>query len=563
MRAIPLSFLLVTLLVQGSARAQPVDAQPPVPASPSPSSPEVEQARASEASPPPATTATPPEPAPAPATAASSSAASGGTSNGQGISASPAQLTGTPNPNGLAPSEGDEWRFSTHGYFRVPLRIGVARRPGCTDGAEAGTVQGGVPCAGAGQSQINLHSPFLADDQYLDWRYTRQWERDWTEVFLNYGNSRVVGTVGLQAYNVTDASYNDTNAQFGISQAYVTLKPNTGIAGLRLDWKVGAFWNRYGMAGKYDAGKYDTYLFGRTHSMGETLAAEYDVGDFTLRASHGIGTKAEQGLNFPPGFSLLNHIHAGASYRKLVDVNLHYIASWAQDARATPAIPDGSMRVVGGEVRVTAGVGGELYAGFSHVAGEHVQAVGPGIEVVHSLGGGGVGGANGLIENYFGLCAKCAPGDVGTGAVDTLSVQYDYSFGRLARYLATPSTGFWGDGADVSLSLFAMYNVVSSRDPDADGTKKLKLGADLVYSALSWLAVGVRGDRVMPTSRDSEQSFSVISPKAMFRTHFLTHEEITLQYSKYTYGTNVKAQAPNREAPPDQNVLGIKATMWW
>jgi hypothetical protein len=108
-----------------------------------------------------------------------------------------------------------------------------------------------------------------------------------------------------------------------------------------------------------------------------------------------------------------------------------------------------------------------------------------------------------------------------------------------------------------------MYNVVSSRDPDADGTKKLKVGADLVYSALSWFAVGVRGDRVMPSSKDSEQSFSVISPKAMFRTRFLTHEEITLQYSKYTYGANVKAQAPNLQAPPDQNVLGIKATMWW
>ncbi len=550
MRAIPVTLMLApalvmlvrsTALAQGTAEEPATTAAPPAPTQ----------------TPPTAAADPAPQPTPAPVASAPSQVQSPTTS------ASPAQLTGTPTPNALAPSEGDEWRFSTHGYFRVPLRIGMAKRPGCTDGAAAGTVQAGVPCAGDGQSRINFHSPFLPDDQYLDWRYTRQWERDWTEVFLNYGNSKVVATVGLQAYNVTDASYNNTDAQFGISQAYVTMKPTVGDGSLRLDWKVGAFWNRYGMAGKYDAGKYDTYLFGRTHSMGETLAAEYDVGDFTLKASHGIGTKAEQGLAFPPGFSLINHLHAGASYKKLADVNMHYLVSWAQDARASPTLPDGKMSVVGAEARVTAGVGGDLYVGFSHVAGEHAQLVGPGIEVVHSLGGGGIGGANGIVDNYLGLCAKCAPGDVGTGSINTLSVQYDYSFGRLVRYLQKPSAGFWGDGSDLTVSIFAMYNTVSSRDPDADGTKKLKFGADVVYSAFSWLAFGARADRVMPTSKDSAQSFSVVSPKAMFRTHFVTHEEITLQYSKYAFGANVKAQAPNLETPPDQNVFGIKATMWW
>jgi hypothetical protein len=557
MRSIPTTLLLTSLFLSNSAFAQQ-DAEPPSPTPPQP---------AAQQPSPPKVDPEPPVAVPAaapPATDAQKAGPRPGGGNGLNVTSSPAQLTGTPTPNALGPSEGDEWRFSTHGYFRVPLRIGMAKRPACTDGAVAGTVQAGVACAGADQSQLNFHSPIVPDDQYLDWRYNRQWEKDWAEVFLNYGNSMIVATVGLQAYNVTDASYNNTDAQFGISQAYVTLKPKVAaVPELRFDWKVGAFWNRYGMAGKYDAGKYDTYLFGRTHSMGETLAAEYDVGDFTLKASHGIGTKAEQGTTFPPGFSLINHLHAGASYKKLVDMNVHYLASWAQDARATPAIADGTMRVVGAEARVTAGVAGDLYVGFSHVTSEHAQAVGPGIEVVHSLGGGGVGTANGIIENYLGLCSKCTPGDVGTGSINTLSLQYDYSFGRLARHLATPSVGFWGDGTDLTLSLFGMYNTVTSRDPDADGVKKFKFGADIVYSAFSWFAFGLRADRMMPNSKDSEESFWIASPKLMFRTRFVTHEEITLQYSKYAFGANVKSQAPNLQTPPDQNVFGIKATMWW
>ncbi|HEX4049220.1 MAG TPA: hypothetical protein VH309_15340, partial [Elusimicrobiota bacterium] len=108
----------------------------------------------------------------------------------------PANLTGTPNPSALAAAAGDDFRFSTHGYFRAPLRVGVGQRPACGSMQTAGTAINGVPCAGPGQSTTNLHSPFLPDDQYLDWRYTRQWEQDWTEVFLNYGNSHVVGTVG-------------------------------------------------------------------------------------------------------------------------------------------------------------------------------------------------------------------------------------------------------------------------------------------------------------------------------------------------------------------------------
>jgi hypothetical protein len=492
----------------------------------------------------------------------------------------------------------------------------MGSRPGCPAGSAPGTLVGpsgnlnptgvSVPCASAGQSTLNLHSPMVPDDQYLDPRYTRQWEKDWTEVFFNYGNSHVVGTVSFQAFGLTDAEHlsaENVGSQLGIAQAYVTLTPSLG-ARLRIKWKVGSFWDKYGMSGKYDAGKYDMYLFGRTHTIGESLHGEYDVGDFTLRASQGFGVKDEQleftALSPPfPGFTLLNHIHAGASYKKIIDVNAHYLVAWAQDARVTSGtdaagasvatVPDGKEEVYGIEGRVTGGIAGELYLGYSHVNAAHVQEIGPALEVISSLGGYGQAGAgasgayygpNGLMDNYLGSCPKCTAMQMGTGSIDSVLLQYDYSFGLLWRKMKDPNAGFWGDGPDIILSLFGLYSTVSSTDTShinplvGDGVKKLKLGGDLVINPVGWMGIGVRADVVQPTNFDSEQTFTVLSPKIIFRSRFLAHEEITAQYSRYFYGNDVapqppygtpptKAGAPFTGYPPDQNVAGIKATMWW
>ncbi|HXX70570.1 MAG TPA: hypothetical protein VEK07_25530, partial [Polyangiaceae bacterium] len=108
-------------------------------------------------------------------------------------SAEASAMTGTPNPSavGTAPSP-DEWRFSFHGYFRAPLRIGVGHRPNCAPGMT--NVAPSIPeysqtCAEPGQSRTTYHSPYVPDDQYLSWNYDRQWEQAWTEMFFSYGNN--------------------------------------------------------------------------------------------------------------------------------------------------------------------------------------------------------------------------------------------------------------------------------------------------------------------------------------------------------------------------------------
>jgi hypothetical protein len=469
-------------------------------------------------------------------------------------------------------------------------------------------------CAAPGQSRTTLHSPYVPDDQYLSWNYDRQQEQAWTEIFLSFGNNRIVGTVGIQGYDFTDASLlgNQANpAQFGIGQGWVTITPDLPVDGLRMDWKVGAFWEKYGQAGKYDAGHYDTYLFGRTHQLGESLGLDYDLGDFTLHARHGFGAHLEMvpagiGVNgsaaaqptisnatMPaplggsPGFTLVDHVHAGISYKKLLDINAHYMVAWSQDDRVegtsdapTNSAPDGSISVYGAEARFTGGVFGELYAGFSHVDAKNMTTVGPALEVVHSQGGGGHNAGNGIYENYLYGVGN------GNAKIDTFEAEYDFSFGYLWRRLQNPHATFWGDGFDVKLALFGMYSVVSGTDSTnfnpfnkeaVDGTQKLKYGADLVANVLPWLGVGVRGDYVQPDSHDTHESFGVVSPKIILRTKFITHEEITAQYSHYWNGSDVLPQQwlsltgiknvgqafATPSYPNDSDVFGIKATMWW
>jgi hypothetical protein len=642
MRAMTVALVLGAVLFHAApavAQLPPPAGSPPPAAAPAPAPPPAAAA-------PPSGGLPPPEPGPgasaAPAPAAGGGVESGGLPPPQAGSLVEGQgLTGTPNPTALGASATDEWRFAFHGFSRYPMRIGFGNRPACPSGAAAGTAvtPGGdlagpgvvqIPCAGAGQSRVALHTPFTPDTQYLDWRYDRQQEYDWTELFFNYGNSIATGTVGIEAFGFSDAEYimfSNAATQLGIAQAYLTIHPDLGISSLHLTWKVGAFWDRYGMASEYDAGKYDTYMFGRTHQMGESLAAEYTMGDWRFRLSHGIGTRAEQvaftqlqaGSFTPPstyeanypGFTLLHHVHAGVSYKKVLDVNVHYLSSWAQDYRAVGITPgtttDGHINVSGAEATLRAGpLGGRLYLAYSHIGAQNPQAVGPVLEAVHSLGGGNYESGNGVLDNFFGCSmgagagtpnpssgyCETVQGSAGAsqGSVDTIEVQYEYGLGTLIKRLAD-SNAQW----EAYLALFGMFSSVSSSlQPGAgngtngtgttllgDGVQKLKYGADLIITPLSWLGFGARADLIQPTNKDPDngQRFWVISPKVMFKTKWVTHEEVTLWYSHYNYGANVLPQPPNGlpnpqtgtggsgaftgPFPADENVVGLKGTIWW
>lgn len=482
---------------------------------------------------------------------------------------------GAPSQRGPAVTGGpttsaeDVWRFTYSGYFRAPMRVGFGER----DAAE-------------GQSATTLHVPVIPDDQYMSWQHTRHNQKDWAELFFTVGNSWASGTVALQGFQFTDAAWTDPQTQFGISQAYVTVTPQLPWDGVRLIARAGSFWSRYGAAGRFDAGEYDTFLFGRTHVMGEVLRLEADVGDQTVYVEHGVGTKRPNPSMYNrTRFTLLNHAHAGVNWSRTVDLGLHYLHAWTQEEDrhlgpdAPPGsanvIPDGSLTVFGADARADLAEFGYLYLGFSRVEAEHAFSVAPAIELLHSNGGGEY--SIGIVDNYFepptgqdlniGLednpygCRNEQVWDLetcskGNGRVDTLLAQYELSVGDLLAGL-TDSESPLGPGRALHLKLYGMLNQVQSdnrmlyrEEPVWSDHRKLKYGADLALQLLPALAVGARYDRVQPNSEIPAQSFSLLSPRLVFQSQLVTRETIELQYSRYSY--------ERRDCPPDDAMACVQ-----
>jgi hypothetical protein len=489
-----------------------------------------------------------PEPEPAESPAAEAPAAPG-----LGIAPTTPQvgdlIVPTSSPPGAAAPQAAR-TFNFHGFLRVPMRVGFGPGGDVAPGTEGG---------------VKTHAPpQVPDGAYTDWQYTNGMGGPWTEVWLSYGSKSVSAHVVFAAYDVSDASYRDPQSQLGISQSFVSLSYPRLLGGRGgLWWNVGAFTGRYGAAGRYDAGKYDTYLFGATHVAGETLALSYDVGArWTVRAEHGIGAKLQvvplvPGLPSVPyfpypgpvqqGSTLLHHAHVGATWDGTLSFALHYLTSWTDDARAAGEV-DGRITVVGGEVKLVDSVWGNGYLGVARLESRDPLRVAGALEVLHSFEGWS------LRNNFFGPMAT------GTGTIDTILFQHTFS---LATYLWAPQK-FWGQGPDLLFSVFGMWNRVASDDPAFTGaTRKLKLGGEVTTSWKRWLGLSLRWDLVQPDMDDSRESFQVISPRLILRSDFVSNEQLVIQYSRYIHGENVRLPYPYQGLAPDEDVVKVQAIMWW
>ena len=448
----------------------------------------------------------------------------------------------------------DGSHFDFHGYTRAPLRVGDGPRNDGSPGKE-------------------LHSPpRTADLSYTDWNYTNVVPGPWTELMLSYGNSRASVTTSIASNNQTIAGYRDLQDQFGINQAFVTLNfPEAfgSVGGLR--GVFGSFTNRYGAPGISGGGMYDTYLFGRTRAVGETLTANFALShSLTLIVEHGIGAKLDA-IPFatvtprpdylpypgpvPEGSTFLHHAHLALDISHTVTLAAHYITSWTPDDHNAPGTKSqpGRMTVTGGELRTGGSAFGDGYIGFSHIDANHILPLADAIEVLHSEGG------SEFKDNYFGgfnpITHTTNPDD--SGKVDSVLFQYTLSAGKIARY----PRAFSGNGPDLTFTPFAMWNHVRSANNDYS---RLKFGAELIYSPLEVLAFGGRYDLVQPDLHDAKQSFSVLSPKVILRTAFVSHEAITFQYSRYFLGSEVTPGFPYNALPKaDSDVFMISASMWW
>lgn len=454
---------------------------------------------------------------------------------------------------GGGPSVGGKWEFTYHGFLRSPFRLGINERR--APSSESQQAEFGPRTAG--QSRSTLHDPVIPDDQYLSYAYTRHSPRDWAELYLNYGNGIVAGTVSLQGFNFSDTSWVEPIAQFGVAQAYVTLTPKLRTQRLNLMWKVGSFYNRYGMSGRYDQGEIETYLFSRTHTMGETLTANVTLNpDFNLWIEHGIGaTRPDPQQYNAARFTLLHHVHLGFRYQKKLEFNVHWLHAFSREAnRIEPAMyqvewqdaPNGDVHIVGPELRIDWGRLGFIYAGFSYIHAKGLVGVSRAFEVIHAMGGGQF--RHGLQYIYFAGAEQ--------GEIFSVIAQLENSIQKIRL-----GSNWWGQGPDLVGKFYFMVNKVRTDFPDdmigrpmsedqgiplggADGDLKYKIGFDLLGRPLAWFGVGVRITHISPDSDHAEQRFTIISPRLQFRTHFLSQEIIELQYSRYVYNERICPPVP-------------------
>ncbi len=432
-----------------------------------------------------------------------------------------------------------------------------------------------------GNSFNAVHIPgTLPDNVWNTWLVTNAQPTSWGSFSLTLGTNTI--STGMyfgawahapQAASPGMTTWAEGTMAFG---PWVTLRSNSLFGSkFRGEVSIGNAGRSYGQAGKYDLGPYGTTAVGGVWSYGELMALERDFGDYTLRLEHSIG--ANPGDNNLVSTTVVHHAHLIGTYKDTVRTGLHYFGVYAKDERnTTRSEPDGTISAVGADLRLNNTLIGDFFIGGGHVRLDHARHVGPAFVVANVAGG------QAFMDNFLGadttLTRKTPEGVIqnyGTGALTNVMVQYDFSLAAFKQY----PTPFWGDAADLRISLFGLGTKVRSTDPDWDNVLKVKAGVDVLYAFLPWLGFACRYDYVMANVDKPEQTFQVISPRMVFRTSFGSHEQIMLQYSHYTYASDSQGQvlgprmpsaglmSPSAVGQPDKpydaNVVGIAAQMWY
>ena len=493
-----------------------------------------------------------------------------------------------------------------------------------------------VPANGDPSGPTSIHYPVIPDDQYGSWQFSGHNRKDWAEMFFTVGNGTASGTLAIQGFQFTDPAWKLNNSQFGIGQGWVEINSDLGFENIKFNAKAGSFWARYGMAGVYDAGEYDTYLIGRTHTMGGLATLAVDLGGPVLTFEGGFGAHQPNPEMFNRArFTPMGHIHAMLKTDSL-NMGLHLMHAWAdqgvvplypnvqpgsncdginydangmpntkgkatqcvpdqdllgsfQDADATrgwaatpgvfgPQYPNGSQTIVGIDAKIDLGLAGYLFAGFSQQFLSNALVVSGAIEAIHSFGGGEFD--NGVVDNYLEspFCDEYGRRPLATGAPTNAQGQTDVATAPnescsqgnggvstiMAQYeLGLANFGIFPGAMDLKFKFYGMANFVQvsdvelryldqviqsaaisaqnrgvAFDPNSlrqDGTIKLKGGVDAEFFLNDWMSIGTRFDRLQPHSKVAQQSFMILSPRITFRSKLVTHETITLSYSRYFY----------------------------
>jgi len=391
---------------------------------------------------------------------------------------------------------------------------------------------------------------------------------------FEYGNNTVTSHVKLTTWKPAGAvDWTAVGSQNFVDEAYLTYQAITG-GPLRLQMTAGAFRNIYGGLGQYSVGQYNAAIIGMPNGIGETLTAQYDLDEtYTLHFEDGImgrlgkapatdvPTADNGGANPALPSSWVHHAHVGLVRKGEIPfvLGLHYIRNWAQDERSQVDVPNyywidtthrpaPEMNVFGVDLRML-----DNWLGNFAVAASYADA--KDAELLTGM-------------NFFGAytgeqMTKRFLGPRGGGTAKMAIAGFEYALGW-ARFLQHPLPAS-GAGPDLTTSIFADAASVSSRDPDFDGRVMYKFGAEVTYRFFSWLAISGRADHVVPNSKDMAETFNVISPKVIFKSNWLSHEQVTLSYTRWFYGAHTHAEFPDdyTRGQLDNEMYALTFGMWF
>jgi hypothetical protein len=464
---------------------------------------------------------------------------------------------GTTIPFG-APDKTRGWQFNISGWASAALRVSSGSRDNAT----------------TDQHVTTLHTPPRTPDFYGAFGGTNAPPGSWVDIHFKYGNETVTAHTTLTAWKPErGGAWTESNSQNWVDQAYLdfALPP---LGDLTLGFTVGAFRNPYGSLGQYGAGQYNTEIIGTPSGVGETTRAEYALsGSTRLHFEHGfmgrlgkapVGAGPEpnnHGIEPSVPSSWVHHAHTGVSWGEEIPFvfGLHYLTNWSQDERdqidseKTAFIdeferPDGRLTVYGADFRMI-----NNYLGNFAIAAAYANAENAALLTGMSFFGA-VSGEE-MTRRYFG------PRGGGTAKMVTLGAEYNISW---SKFLYHPEA-FWGEGPDLITSVFSNMGFIQSEDPDFDGRELIKFGSEVSYRFFSWAGISGRYDHVMPNSKDSEETFDVISPKIVLKSNWNSHEQVTISYTRWFYGSRTNAEFPYelRREQLDDQMFAINFGMWW
>lgn len=479
------------------------------------------------------------------------------------LGTSPIDPQAGPLPGGVTPGYGapvppSEWTFTFSGFMSVSAQMSFDKRHEPTDD----------------QTKYVTHVAPTTLDTYYFFTSTNSVPSNWVNMRFRYGNSKVSANLTFDTYNPTEpTSYYQMGSQFFINNAYLQLTPSP-IGGVRFEFNAGRFNINYGSLARYGSGMYTPSITAMIQGTGLRSMMDFNITDkIKFVAEHNLMTdrdgtipqnvvrSAANGWRRPQWTgSLINGVHVGFDHigENRTEFRLHFVNQMGRDDRLTQELDDTGTRhiderhmkdqtlnIFGGDLKFLSERWGVAGVGASYAMAKYSYP----LRGVFTYAGVG----EDLTERFLGQPSA------GTGALFVAALNYEGSM----RRLVVPS--FDGQGQDLIARAGFHYTLTKSEFEEFDGRSRYKGGLELEYIAYKYIALAVRGDAVVPSSRDKEQTYYVLAPRLIFRTGWGSRMNFQVMYAHWFLGDETRIEGAGDRSPTqlDDDFFALNMNMWW